>query len=85
MFANTSKWLVRSMALLAVGSALVYAGSVPERVRSSSSQGFICPITGEVLPCEQCCPLNQEDQGFICPITGKELPCEQCCPLADEE
>lgn len=23
-----------------------------------SSEGYICPVTGEALPCPNCCPLN---------------------------
>lgn len=42
--------------------------------------GYCCPLTGECLPCEKCCPLNNEG-GFVCPATGETLPCEKCCPL----
>ena len=74
-----SKWLWAALLALplVVGGGLVYA--------RSQGRGFICPITGEVLPCEKCCPLNQEQQTqeepYICPITGEELPCPKCCPL----
>lgn len=61
-----------------------------------SEGGYICPLTGETLPCSDCCPLNQElasqqettrltntsaHKGYECPITGEILPCPKCCPL----
>ena len=48
-----------------------------------ASGGYICPITGEELPCPACCPLNRtpSTESYICPITGEELPCPDCCPL----
>ena len=59
------------------------------------SAGYTCPVTGENLPCDQCCPLMgaavQEttepetkvatEGSFICPVTGEELTCRKCCPL----
>jgi len=62
---------------------------------ATSSGGYICPLTGEELPCPKCCPLNSEcserqvvaknsvtdAQGYTCPITGEVLPCPKCCPL----
>lgn len=35
-----------------IGGSFVYANS-------HKSTGYTCPITGEQLPCEKCCPLNQ--------------------------
>jgi hypothetical protein len=65
---------------LAIGGGLVYA--------RTQARGFTCPITGEVLPCEKCCPLNQQQAGeepYICPLTGEELPCPNCCPLNQKQ
>ncbi len=63
---------------LAVGG-LVYAAN------ARTAPSFTCPITGEVLPCEKCCPLNgkqdADGEGYVCPATGEELPCPDCCPL----
>ena len=77
---NRRKWLWASLLTLpaAIVGGLVYA--------NAQSRSYTCPITGEQLPCEACCPLNQkeqpaEKQGFICPETGEELPCPLCCPL----
>jgi len=41
--------------LLAGG--LLYAKSLTSPTKAA---GFICPITGEELPCPKCCPLNQK-------------------------
>lgn len=74
------KWiwsaLVAAPLAAAGGYGLVYA----------NSQSYTCPLTGEQLPCEKCCPLNKSkqqapEQTFTCPVTGEELPCEKCCPL----
>jgi hypothetical protein len=39
---------------------------------------FICPLTGEQLPCPQCCPLNQQ----TVQASAKNLSCPPCpwCP-----
>jgi hypothetical protein len=49
---------------------------------------YVCPITGEVLPCPKCCPLQasqSQRESFTCPLTGEELPCPQCCPLTKQD
>ena len=46
---------------LAVGG-LVLANSqlgTPDEPARPQEQKFICPLTGEELPCPNCCPLNQ--------------------------
>jgi hypothetical protein len=52
---NRKKWL--AAALLAVpvviGGGLAYAST-------QKAEGYTCPVTGENLPCEKCCPLNGE-------------------------
>lgn len=76
-----TKWLWA--ALLAL--PFVVAGAI--YAHNQQARSYVCPITGEELPCEKCCPLNdgnrqtQKAEGFICPVTGEELPCEKCCPL----
>ena len=54
------KWLWAALMVLplAVGG-LVYAGVQANDDTQSIEAGFICPITGEVLPCSKCCPLNK--------------------------
>jgi hypothetical protein len=43
---------------------------------------FICPLTGETLPCPKCCPASREGSAvFVCPLTGEPLPSPTCCPL----
>jgi hypothetical protein len=51
-----NKWLwVALLALpLAVAGGLIYA--------NVQVGGYVCPLTGEVLPCPKCCPLNQGQQ-----------------------
>lgn len=68
---NRRKWIWSAVLALplAVAGGLVFA--------NSQARSFVCPVTGEVLPCEKCCPLND----FTCPLTGEPLPCPKCCPL----
>jgi hypothetical protein len=47
------------LALAALGS-FVNANGRTETPLPRASAGFICPITGEQLPCPNCCPLNQQ-------------------------
>ncbi len=74
---NRRNWLLAALLALpaVVGGGFAYASL-------ASGGGYICPITGERLACENCCPLNQQTrESYVCPATGEELPCEQCCPL----
>lgn len=86
--------LVAAM-MLFVGCA---ANSSNDRIGMAAvNSDYICPLTGEELPCPDCCPLNQEQaeqqvakndakaasdgEGYECPLTGEILPCPKCCPL----
>lgn len=42
---------------LAVGG-WVYAGVQTNPDSPSNEGGFVCPVTGEELPCPKCCPLK---------------------------
>jgi hypothetical protein len=46
------------------------AANIPPRAQADSG-GFVCPLTGEKLPCSNCCPLNQQ--------TAKNASDEPCC------
>lgn len=70
-----------------LGAPLLVGGLVVAATAARQAPAFVCPITGETLPCEKCCPLNDKEkgegdgEGYICPATGEELPCPDCCPL----
>jgi len=54
--------------------------------KAHKASGYTCPLTGEQLPCPNCCPLNRGEtatqaESYTCPVTGELLPCEKCCPL----
>lgn len=59
------KWLGPALAVLplAIGGGLVVANSQTktndERVNANQVGGYICPATGEELPCPFCCPLKK--------------------------
>jgi hypothetical protein len=46
-----------------VVAGLVYASSQAksEKPEPANAGGYVCPITGEDLPCPNCCPLNQSE------------------------
>jgi hypothetical protein len=47
---------------LAVAGGLVYAnsqGQAGDEPQRESVGGYICPVTGEELPCPDCCPFNE--------------------------
>ena len=79
---NRRKWLWTA---LVAAPALVLGGL--GYANSQKARGYTCPITGETLPCANCCPLNKEKteeatkDGYVCPLTGETLPCPNCCPL----
>jgi hypothetical protein len=70
-------WVVLLVASLAGAGDLAFSQVL------ARAGGYVCPLTGEVLPCPRCCPLNgtQDGRPFVCPLTGEELPCPGCCPL----
>jgi hypothetical protein len=89
---NRRKWL---WAALVVVPAVVVGGFA--YANAQKVRAYTCPITGEELPCPECCPLNGEQgqaateakagepkaapDGYVCPITGETLACPNCCPL----
>ena len=53
------KWLWATLLLLPLAiSGFVYAGAQANADTQSNDASYICPITGEELPCPNCCPLN---------------------------
>lgn len=51
-------WLWATLLALPLGiGGLVYAG-VQANADTQNDAGFVCPITGEELPCPKCCPLD---------------------------
>ena len=57
------KWIWTALAAvpLAVFGGLVYANvqAKTEQPQQVKAESFTCPLTGEELPCPNCCPLNQ--------------------------
>jgi hypothetical protein len=54
-----SIWSALLLLPLAVAGGLVYANAQSEKPPPANREGYICPITGEELPCPRCCPFNQ--------------------------
>lgn len=54
---RTKLWSwVALLSLPLVIGGLVYAGAQTHFRFASNSDGFVCPVTGEELPCPRCCP-----------------------------
>ena len=48
-------------ALLTTGCSSTDSTDVAMGATSSGAGGYVCPLTGETLPCPTCCPLNNEE------------------------
>jgi hypothetical protein len=62
---NRRIWLWSALlALPPAAAGLVYGRSLANRPadqpQTGERQSYICPATGEELPCPKCCPLNQQ-------------------------
>jgi hypothetical protein len=51
------------LAVLGLVAAIATPVAVHAATRSqdepTSNAGYVCPLTGETLPCPNCCPLNK--------------------------
>lgn len=55
------KWFLTALLALPVAAAgLVYGQSLVRTGQPQNSAGYVCPLTGEELPCPHCCPLNEQ-------------------------
>lgn len=52
---RTKLWSMAALLLLVIGG-LVYAGVQASSRAPSPSDGNVCPVMGEELPCPRCCP-----------------------------
>jgi len=51
------RWLLTALlAVPLIGAGLAYAGGQYRGCVSPEKTGFVCPLTGENLPCPNCCP-----------------------------
>jgi hypothetical protein len=91
MYKHNRMWVALLALLLGGASALVYAKSYAGLRQPPTATGFICPITGEELPCERCCPLKQGKQGNLASAEAKGHWTQAAnadgylCPITGEE
>jgi hypothetical protein len=45
-------------AIVPVIAAVALAGAFTKPLPTITQQGYICPVTGEELPCPLCCPYS---------------------------
>jgi hypothetical protein len=59
-----NKWVLTGLVALplAVAGGLVYANTKQNDQTQPRATGYVCPITGETLPCPNCCPLNDKSE-----------------------
>jgi hypothetical protein len=58
--------------------AVTPAAAEPRLAAPPKGGELTCPLTGEALPCPQCCPLNQQRAGADCCADPACPP--GCCP-----
>ena len=60
---SRNRFLVALLVLPLSIASFVFGQALSERGTAKSQQakadGFVCPITGETLPCPKCCPLSK--------------------------
>lgn len=55
------KWIVFAVALCVTGLAgVAYASK--HTSTTPTKAGYICPVTGEELPCPECCPYKDKSK-----------------------
>lgn len=88
------KWLLGLLAVipLAIGGLVFAQANFQTNEQIESRAAFICPLTGDELPCSKCCPLNEkkETSESTCCSSAKEKQTVQSegafiCPLTGEE
>lgn len=56
---RTSSWLLLGLlVLVSVGSWVAAEIRLNATTLANDAPGYLCPLTGEELPCPHCCPLN---------------------------
>lgn len=76
---RTKLFVGSASAVLLVIAAVAFAGAFTKPQPTITQQSYICPVTGEELPCPLCCPYNAQaaQQSAQTPSCGT---CEDCCP-----
>lgn len=55
---RTKKWLLGALLALPLAAAGLAYGQTLVKADQPQTSGYTCPLTGEKLPCPNCCPLN---------------------------
>jgi hypothetical protein len=82
---RTKLFIGSTSAVVLVIAAVAFAGAFTGPQPTVTPQAYICPVTGEELPCPLCCPLNaraarQSAQNQSCCTEQDCCPeCLDCC------
>lgn len=53
------KWLLTALLPLSLAAAgLAYGQTLVRADQPEKFAGYVCPVTGDELPCPMCCPVN---------------------------
>jgi hypothetical protein len=62
MHVKKMRWLgLPAVVLPMIVGGIVLAGQSRDAARTEQTRlgGYVCPLTGDELPCPKCCPLNR--------------------------
>lgn len=55
------RWRLAALLALPLAiSGLAFGGTLVNADAAQQSAGYVCPLTGEELPCSNCCPVSRE-------------------------
>jgi hypothetical protein len=77
---RTKLFIGSASAVVLVIAAVAFAGAITKpQPTITQAQGYICPVTGEELPCPLCCPYKAQ----AAQQSSQTQPCcteQDCCP-----
>jgi hypothetical protein len=76
---RTKLFIGSASAVVLVVAAVAFAGVFTEPQPTITQQGYICPVTGEELPCPLCCPYKAQ----AAKPSAQPQSCgteQDCCP-----
>jgi uncharacterized membrane protein len=78
---SKKRWILSALLALPLAAAgLTYGQALVRADHAQKNPAYVCPLTGEELPCPNCCPLNGKqaavhDALAADPATGARVTC----------
>ncbi len=73
---RTKRFIGSAAAVVLVIAAVAFAGAFTNPHPTLTQQGYICPVTGEELPCPLCCPYHAQ-------AARQSAQTQSCCTEQD--